>query len=90
MTWLEIAQKYPEQKESIIEHVKDNIRHNKDLIKFKNSEIGCMVKLRNTFPRSNAVGDWTRYFINLHTADIERMTGEIEDARREIDEITRL
>lgn len=87
VTWLAIAKQYPDDRPFIIEHIKENIRHKKTIIRHENSELGVMVKIRDTFSDMNAIQDWSRYFINLHMAEIEDQTKEIEDDRREIDAI---
>lgn len=89
VTWIEIAEKYPNERIGIVEHLKGNIRFKKALMAFEHTEIGVMVKMRDG-TESNALRDWARYFINLHLADIEDMTKGIEDDRREIAEIERL
>lgn len=72
----------------MVDHIKDNIRHAKKLITFANSEIACMVKVRDKFPENRAIQDYTRFFITIFTAEIEELTKEVESGREEIARIS--
>jgi hypothetical protein len=70
---------------ALIDHIKLMIRIKKSQIKFYHSEIACMVRLREM--QNQGIKDYCRYFITLFTANIEDLTQEIENDRREITEI---
>jgi len=68
----------------LITHIKGCIATDAESVKFEHSEIATMVKLRNRFPKSREMQDWTRYFITLHQAEVDDLTEMLMDGKREI------
>jgi hypothetical protein len=69
-------------------HIAEMNDYREDDIKFLNTEIAAMTKMRQRFPKNSELQQWATYYIKLHMAEIEARMKEIEDGRREIEELS--
>ena len=73
---------------TLADHIAEINAYREDDIKFLNAEIATMTKMRQRFPENSELQQWATYFTKLHMAEIEGLIQEIEDGRREIEELS--